>query len=165
MIKAIGTVDSDSLVAEYEKIQAHIKWTEFEHKGSQSGIQYKLGEDPWTSAVGKHHFSELDYSNLNPLFKGTEFEEVINQHGLLRTRLMWVYPHSCYSMHKDEYPRIHIPLITNPECYFVFDEGRNKQVIIHLRPNLIYWVDTRNKHTFMNCSDYKRLHLVGVTTN
>ena len=163
MIKAISTANSDSLVTEYEKIQKSIQWTEFDHKGSQAGLQYKLGEDPWTSAVGKHNSSELEYSNLNPLFKNTSFEEIINKHNLFRTRLMWMYPHACYSIHQDEFPRIHVPIITNPECYFVLDEGKGKHIIRHLTPNFIYWIDTRKKHTFMNCSDYKRLHLVGVS--
>jgi hypothetical protein len=61
-------------------------------------------------------------------------------------------------MHKDETPRIHIPLITNLECYFVFRTG----AIINLKQDYVWWVDTRRIHTFMNCSSVPRLHLVGV---
>jgi hypothetical protein len=162
MIKAISRVDSGKLVSVYEKIEADIQWTEYGHKGRQTGLQYKLDDDPWTSAVGKHHTSELAYHHLNPLFKDTEFEEVIKKYRLLRTRLMWVYPFACYSMHQDEYPRIHIPLITNPACYFIINEGIKNQTIRHLPVDMVYWVDTRKTHTFMNCSEHKRLHLVGV---
>jgi hypothetical protein len=61
-------------------------------------------------------------------------------------------------MHYDKNPRIHIPLLTNPECYFVFKNG----MIQHLEVGSSYWVDTRLHHTFINCSAQKRLHLVGV---
>jgi len=165
MIKAISRVNSENLSALYQKLEAEIQWTEYGHKGRQAGLQYKCTEDPWTSAVGKHHDSEVEYTQINPLFKDTEFEEIINQYMLLRTRLMWVYPFACYSMHQDEHPRIHIPLITNPACYFVLDEGIKNQTIRHMPAGMVYWVDTRKTHTFMNCSDQPRLHLVGVTTD
>ena len=165
MIKAISRVNSESLVALYEKLEADIQWTEYGHKGRQTGLQYKQGDDPWTSAVGKHKDSEIEYSNINLLFQGTEFEVLINKYSLIRTRLMWIYPYACYSMHQDEYPRIHIPLITNPACYFVFDEGIKNQSIRYMPTGMVYWVDTRKTHTFMNCSDQPRLHLVGVTLN
>ena len=162
MIKAINRVDSASLLDVYTKLEADIQWTEYGHKGRQAGLQYKLGDDLWTSAVGKHYDNELEYSNLNPLFKDTIFEELINRFDLVRTRLMWVYPFACYSMHQDEYPRIHIPIVTNPSCYFVINEAMNKQSIQYMPINMAYWVDTRKTHTFINCSDQQRLHLVGV---
>ena len=138
--------------------EENIKWTSYGHKGRQAGLQFKDNEDPWTSAVGRSAGQESTYTNLNPFFKDTIFEEVINQYNLTRTRLMWVNPYACYSVHRDETPRVHIPLITNPSCYFVFLSGR----IMHLDKKLVWWVDTRKTHTFMNCSDQPRLHLVGV---
>jgi hypothetical protein len=158
MIKLLSHIDTQPLLAEYHRLEKDIQWTDYGHKGKQSGLQYKVDEDPWTSAVGKSQGEELAYTNLNPFFKDTIFEEIINKYNLLRTRLMWVGPYACYSMHRDETPRIHVPLITNPECYFVFHAGE----LSNLTTNNVWWVDTRLRHTFMNCSDQHRLHLVGV---
>jgi hypothetical protein len=158
MIKLLSNIDVNLLLNEYSRVEKDIQWTNYGHKGKQSGLQYAMNEDPWSSAVGKGKGQEINYNNLNPFFKNTIFEEVINQHQLLRTRLMWVGPYACYSMHKDQTPRIHIPLMTNTECYFVFKHG----LISHLSAGSVYCVDTTKFHTFMNCSDSHRLHLVGV---
>jgi hypothetical protein len=102
---------------------------------------------------------ELTYNQLNPYFKDTIFEKLIVDYKLYRTRLMWVNKMSCYSIHKDSTPRIHIPLVTNPECYFVFKDDAS---FIHMETGHVYWADTRKNHTFINCSEMERLHLVGV---
>jgi hypothetical protein len=148
----------DFLLDAYRAIESNIQWTDFGHKGRQAGLQHRQGEDPWTSAVGKSRGNELSYTEINPLFKGTEFEKIIQDYGFKRTRLMWVGPYACYSMHRDQTPRLHIPLITNPQCYFVFAQGN----LVHLPADGLYWVDTKKFHTFMNCSDQHRLHMVGV---
>lgn len=158
MIKMLEPINADSILSIYNDIEKNIIWTEYGHKGKQAGLQYKDNEDPWSSAVGKSAGEELSYTNINPLFKNTVFEDIIKKYNLCRARLMWVSPYACYSMHRDETPRIHIPLITNLECYFVFRTG----AIINLKQGYAWWVDTRRVHTFMNCSDAPRLHLVGV---
>ena len=160
MIKLLSQINITPILDKYSQIEKDIQWTDYGHKGKQAGLQYKLDEDPWSSAVGKSQGRETAYTNLNPLFKDTIFEEIINKYKLLRTRLMWVGPYACYSMHKDQTPRIHIPLITNPECYFVFKNG----TIQHMPVGLVYWADTTQYHTFMNCSSISRLHLIGVVT-
>jgi hypothetical protein len=158
MIKLLSHISLQPLLDEYRRVEKDIQWTNYGHKGRQVGLQFKDGEDPWTSAVGKSQGDEFAYTNLNPFFKDTIFEELISKYKLLRTRLMWVGPYACYSMHKDQTPRIHVPLITNTECYFVFKHG----LISHLSAGNSYWVDTTRFHTFMNCSDQHRLHLIGV---
>jgi hypothetical protein len=158
MIKLLSQIDVVPLLDEFHRLEKDIKWTEYGHKGKQAGLQHKISEDPWTSAVGKSQGQEIAYTTLNPFFKDTVFEEIINKYKLLRTRLMWVGPYACYSMHKDQTPRIHIPLITNPECYFVFLHGQ----LTNLKDGYTWWVDTTKTHTFINCSDQHRLHLVGV---
>lgn len=158
MIKLLESINVDPILKSYHSLESAIQWTEYGVKSKQAGLQYKDGGDPWASAVGKSQGRELTYNNLNPLFKDTIFETLISKYNLKRTRLLWVYPWACYSMHRDTTPRIHIPLITNIECYFVFkDDG-----VLHMPADGVYWVDTRKRHTFMNCSDKLRLHLVGV---
>lgn len=72
-----------------------------------------------------------------------------------RIRIMRMKPRSCYSWHKDLSPRVHIPLITNPECFMVIrNESR------HLYKGAIWWTQTTQFHTFMNCSEKYRYHLI-----
>jgi len=158
LIKLLDKFVPDTIVDSYNRLADQIQWTDYGHKGKQAGLQYKVGEDFWTSAVGKSQGLELEYNNLNPLFKDTVFEELIAKYNLKRTRLMWVGPYACYSMHHDTTPRVHFPLITNPECYFLFKQGS----VHHLSTGIVYWVDTTKAHTFINCSAEHRLHLVGV---
>ena len=158
MIRTIEPINTELIVNNYLSLESNIQWTEYGHKGKQTSLQHKVDDNPWTSAVGKNRGKELEYINLNPFFKNTIFEEIIDNYKLLKTRLMWIGPYACYSIHKDDTPRIHVPIITNPECYFVFKQG----LISHLPTGSVYWVDTTKLHTFMNCSDTPRLHLVGI---
>ena len=159
MIKTIGPIDSAKILSAYNEIESGIQWTESGHKGRQTGLQYSEGNDPWTDAVGKHRgIVENNYNLLNPYYKNTVFEELIIEYKLYRTRLMWVGPFAAYSMHQDSSHRLHIPMVTNLDCYFVFKKG----IVQHLPLNSVYLVDTRYHHTFMNASADSRLHLVGV---
>lgn len=158
MIKILADINARELVESYDRLAPEIKWTESGTKGRQAGLQYIDDEDPWASAVGKSQGRELEYTNLNPFFAGTVFEDLINQYNLSRTRFMWINPFSCYTIHRDTTPRIHVPLITNLGCYFVFA----KTGLVHLNYGKVIWVDTTQAHTFINCSEIPRLHLVGV---
>jgi hypothetical protein len=155
----IDTIDVDAVLHELNTLDS-IVWTDY-IQGRQTGLQYKLGEDPWASAVGKSQGNETQYTEINPFFKNTIFETIIEKYNLKKTRLMWINEKSCYSLHSDETARIHIPLITNPECYFLFKSGS----LHHLTAGSVWWVDTRLIHTFLNCSNHPRLHLVGIVTN
>jgi hypothetical protein len=158
MINTIASIDIQPVLDSYNLLEKDIQWTDSGHKGKQAGLQYKDPLNPWDCGNNQTKGSKLSYTNLNPFFKDTIFEELINQYYLIRTRLMIVGPYACYSMHTDTTPRIHIPLITNPDCYFVFKKG----IIQHLSVGSIYWADTTQAHTFINCSDRPRLHLVGI---
>ena len=161
MIKKIKKVNVDEIVSEYLKIENDLEWYDSGHKGKQCGIQYKINENHWMSAVGKGKGYELGYINLNPFFKDTIFENIISEYNIKRARLMWSGPYSCYSMHTDSTPRIHIPLITNKDCYFLFKDSPPQ----HMELGYSYWVDTTKYHTFINCSDAHRLHFIGVVSS
>jgi hypothetical protein len=159
-VSRISTIDHLKILNEYHNLESKIDWAEKSEKGMQCGLQYALGEDPSSSAVGKlkKFRSEKEYSEINPLFQNTIFEDIINQFNLYRTRLMWINPYSCYSIHMDVSKRIHIPLITNPSCLFIFPNVPN---IVHISTGNVYIVDTTKMHSFCNFSNTPRLHLVG----
>lgn len=168
MIKVIGDIDIDLVLKQYSMIEEQIQWVEMYPHHKQAGLQYaEETENFWAGGTGKLRGlvnPEQQYKNLNPLLQGTIFEDIINQYKLVRTRFMWVNSMSCYSMHRDLSPRIHVPIITNPECYFVMKTG-SEGLIEHLPAGKVYWTDTRIHHTFMNCSPEPRLHLIGVPTS
>lgn len=160
IVENLGPVNLTNLLEYYYQAESKIVWSDYSDK-KQTGLQYKVGEDIWSSSPGRGKGNELTYDQLNPFFKDTVFEEIIKDYDLKRTRLMWVSPRTCYSMHVDTTPRIHIPLVTYPDSFFVFKH----RAPLHLAAGFVYKVDTRLPHTFMNCSDKPRLHLVGVVQN
>ena len=158
MVIKIGNININNILSSFEKLNKDIIWGDVEHIGKQSGLQYKKGENPWLSSVGKKKNMDLEYTEINPFFKNTIFEDIIKKYDLKRTRLMWMTPKSSYSIHTDAYARLHIPLITNKECFFIFKEG----IQFHLSVGHVWWVNTKLNHTYLNFSDNSRLHLVGV---
>ena len=81
MIKnAIDTIDVDNILNTLHELN-DIVWTDYS-QGRQAGLQYKLGEDPWTSSVGKSQGNETQYTELNPFFKDTIFKTIIEKYNL-----------------------------------------------------------------------------------
>lgn len=159
--RTLSDVDHTALLAAYKELESGIQWSEFP-TGKQAGLQYRKDADPWSDAIGvwKHTKSTgwTDPNYLNAYFAGTLFERIIDRLDLRRTRLLWLKPQSCYTMHVDFTPRIHIPLITNEKCFFLFEDCAP----IHMPTGQIYWVDTTKMHAAVNCSKEWRLHLVGA---
>lgn len=158
LLKIVDNIDIEPILAEFNKLESKLVWTDYGFKGKQVGIQHKPNEDVWASAVGRSSGNEFQSSILNPFFKDTIFEELVIKYKLFKTRLMWLNPYACYSMHVDESPRIHIPLITNEQCYFIF----KALPPVHLSTGKVFWTDTTKHHSFMNCSAQPRLHFVGA---
>jgi hypothetical protein len=125
----------------------------------QISLQTVLGEtDP---AYGTGRLTGLKHgesSFTEPMFPEMEYtNQVIKELGMFRTRLMRLKPYQCYSYHVDPSPRIHIPLITNPNCFMIIDD------ILYRYPadGNYYVADTTKIHTFVNASTESRVHIVG----
>ena len=95
MIKILDSLDVTPILKEFFELEESIVWTEYQNKGKQSGLQYKQGENPFTSAVGRRQDGESLYTEINPLFVGTIFESLVVKFQCTRSRLMWVNPMSC----------------------------------------------------------------------
>jgi hypothetical protein len=158
MLKTLDNFDVKPLLDCYYSLEKEISWV-VSNWSRQTGVQYRNGVVSQTEPCEslKNGRSEWDYNNLNDLYKNTIIEELIKKYNLFRTRLMWVEPKSCYTLHKDHSGRIHIPIITNPNALFVFRKG----FMFNLEAGKIYYTDTRLEHTFANFSEEARLHLVG----
>ena len=93
--------------------------------------------------------------------KMTYTNSVINELKMYRTRLLKMKHKTCYSYHKDIEKRIHIPLITNENNFFIIEE----KVIRLPADGNHYLLDTTKPHTFVNASFEERIHLVGCVFN
>lgn len=95
---------------------------------------------------------------IHPLFNLPYINSIMNEYVLRYTRLMVLRPKTCYTYHIDKSKRVHIPLITNKENFFVVSD-----TVFRLPADgNVYEVDTTNIHTFVNGSMENRIHLVGL---
>lgn len=93
-----------------------------------------------------------------PLFDIPYINSIIKKYNLVRTRVMRMKKKTCYYYHKDNTKRLHIPVITNENCFLLVDEK-----LTHLPANgKTYIVDTTKMHTALNASKFDRIHIVGA---
>lgn len=118
----------------------------------------------WSTGTGKIVDKDIAWEQqfryLQPELKNTPIDSYLNWLGIKvwRTRIMIARPKSCYSIHRDLSPRLHLPIKTNDQCYFLFTKP---ETLIHMPTNgKTYWIDTRCEHTFLNGSLEPRIHLV-----
>lgn len=123
--------------------------------------------DNWTSGIGKSVAKtpewEQQFRYIQPSLIGTPVDKYIKWLGIpvYRARIMLSKSKSCYSVHSDHSPRLHLPLITNKQCNFLIT---NPIQMFHLPANgMTTWIDTTKPHTFMNGSLENRFHLVMIT--
>jgi len=175
--------DIDEVLLEWEKIKVklqHSHWytgpSKDEHHslkiGTQTSLQYSSKcKQKFTDGCGNLNRiegrSEQDFNLLNPLYENTIFEQIINDVGACRARIMKKPKHTCYSIHSDRVGkpgRYHLPMITNPHALFMFYESEISSTTIHLPANgYVWWTDTTKEHTFINAGP-ERTHLVMCTT-
>ena len=82
---------------------------------------------------------------------------VLKELGMFRSRLMKMEGKTCYTYHWDPTKRMHIPLITNEDNFFIIEDELSR----YPADGSYYLVDTTKKHTFVNASRENRIHIVG----
>lgn len=104
----------------------------------------------------------LDEKSFNitcDIFKNTYVEYIIErlkeEYHIYRGRFMMLKYKTCLSVHVDETPRLHIPIITNPDCFMVVNDQ-----VCKLPYGGTYIVDTTLPHTAINAGKKDRVHLV-----
>jgi hypothetical protein len=118
-------------------------------------------EDFYTGIGSIHDLEykdEQQYKFINKSFKKTYLEEIITDFKGCRTRILKLNPKTCYSIHRDPSPRIHIPIISNDQCWMIWP---TRNSCLNMQLGFVYWTDTRKHHTFINCNNnIERIHLV-----
>jgi len=94
---------------------------------------------------------------IHKLFNIPYINSIIDELGMFRTRVLRMYPKTCYTYHMDYTPRIHIPVVSNPKCFMV----EQTQIKWYPADGNYYKIDTTKYHTFVNASLEDRIHIVG----
>lgn len=156
------TYDLKKIVDLFELAEKEAEWSQ-SFPTVQSGIQTTVDNNldflsSCRPRVPKEE--ERKYLTLNKLYQNSYLEEFLNNSPVKICRLRWMilHPKSCYTLHKDETRRIHIPLKTNSQCYLIFQGDGN---FYHLNLGEAYVLDTTKPHTAMNGGEELRIHLVG----
>lgn len=107
----------------------------------------------------EHRFKETDFTEFNELYKSTYLYEMYKSiPNIGRFRIMTMDGPKCYTNHRDFSKRYHFVIETNPSCMFIFTDI-DKIFRIPCDHNL-YLLDTRLRHTFVNASRERRIHIV-----
>ncbi|MGB0517946.1 MAG: hypothetical protein ACPGMZ_05205, partial [Candidatus Puniceispirillaceae bacterium] len=95
------------------------EWTE----NDLSGRYWLRGDDRYVEEAREDLVPEKAFSEFNPDFADTYFEEVHRQLAdrfpIGRMRVLSKGLYNCNSWHRDPEPRLHIPIVTNPGSLFV----------------------------------------------
>ena len=131
-------------------------WTE----NDLSGRYWLRGDDRYVEEAREDLVPEKAFSEFNPDFAGTYFEEVHRQLAtrfpIGRMRVLSKGLYNCNSWHRDPEPRLHIPIVTNPGSLFVVNHH-----VTHLPADgSVYFTDTRGYHTALNGGETRRVHIV-----
>jgi hypothetical protein len=157
---------------DFEKIKAdvfeimkwHSSWPQIglTHSGKDQTDMNKLLESVGSRrdyGTPTDKFKETDFTIFNEAYRNTSLYEMYQAiPGIGRFRIMVMEGPGCYTIHRDQTKRYHYVIETNPDCIFLFPSLK-QQYHIPADGNL-YLVDTRYKHTFVNGSRKRRIHLV-----
>ena len=92
-----------------------------------------------------------------PIFDLPYINSLIEKLNMYRTRVLILHSKVCYTLHRDDSKRIHIPIVTNEKCWLII----NKELIHFPADGSYYEIDTTQKHTAVNASWKDRIHIVG----
>ena len=115
-------------------------------------------DDPMYGTGRLENLSHDESDFTEPLFPEMVYtNNIIKQLRMFRTRIMRLNPYQCYSYHIDPTQRMHIPLITNENCFMIIED----KLYRYPADGNHYLVDTTKIHTFVNASLEDRIHIVG----
>ena len=84
---------------------------------------------------------------IYPLFDMPYINSLMEKFKMKHSRILTMKPKTCYSYHYDDKKIIHIPVISDKDCWFII----NKELFDASVGNC-YIVDTTQMHTYVNAS-------------
>ena len=169
-MKLVEEIDYQFDFEQLKKESPNIVDNPFSFRMDGLSLQHRKNiPSPWNSIDGleslRHYdqsCSEKDFNIIHKNFKNTEFEKIINDFNLVRSRIMLLHGKRCYSIHQDQSWRLHIPIETAPDCLFYFPDHKEH---FHLEEGKVYKVNTTECHTFLNANEEDRIHFIGCIYN
>ena len=104
-----------------------------------------------------HDAGRLETDLTHKIFNIPYVNSIIDEYQLYRTKFFKMRPYQCYSYHRDQTKRLHIPIITNDKCFLMVDD----EVVRTPVEGNPYVIDTTKIHTAVNASFEERIHLIG----
>jgi hypothetical protein len=158
LFKIIGKADTARALAQLAPIIQEMEDEDLDQWGLKGRIDeddaFDYGEGKTRSGVALSAWSHWRDEKYNSGWLA-EIIELLKPREIGRIRVMRMKPRTCYSWHRDLTPRVHIPLITSGENFMIIrTESR------HLYTKAIWWTDTTQNHSAMNCSEINRYHLI-----
>ena len=146
------SIDIDRILLELEMLPDY---------DTQIGLQTVPGiSDPFyaTGRITDKDHNEKEFTEF--LFDIPYTNSILQHLNVCRARVMRMRPRTCYTYHVDLTKRIHIPLITNENCFMIIKD----QLYRYPADGNYYITDTTKKHTFVNASWDDRIHIVAGCT-
>ena len=158
-IETLQDVNHEKILQEANDIKVMLGkgWkdvTQIGLQGFKPNLNWKDHWDKSTKSITNLEYPETYYKY--PLFDLPNINRLIEKYGMVRTRIMVSAPKTNLSFHKDLTKRIHIPLITNPDCIMIIEDS-----MYHLKTPKMYLTNTTLRHTAVNASFEYRVHIVG----
>lgn len=140
---------------------------------NQISLKHRPGCNSWDDGIGslynkeKEQFYETEssfteWNEKTPIYTRGLVQQLERKYNFIsgRVRLMRLLPKTGLTVHKDMEQRFHLPLITNPKCYF-FEVTDNIPTGVHIDSDgYFYLIDTTRDHFVYNGSLEERIHLV-----
>ena len=158
LIRTYNELDIDAIQKQCQ-YQVHI------HHTGVKDPQHQVA-DFKVSNGGPAMCQENDFKYVSDIFKNTYIETVIkklskffeNEYLVCRGRFISMGPQKCLLWHNDQYPRVHIPIFSNPGARMIINDD-----VFHLDVGNVWFTDTRQQHTAFNSNLVrKRVHAVFV---
>lgn len=149
-ILKIGQFDSEKMLNEIRELG--IKENQFCLQGVYGISDYLYG----SRRIDEMEHKESEF--VCPLFDLPYTNFIIEEYNLVRTRVMNISKKTCLSYHRDPTNRVHFPLVTNDDVFFIIEDRIERMN----EKNIVYELEATKKHTIVNASLKNRIHVVGV---
>lgn len=170
-------IDKEQMVKSFKELLPTMDeygwWPGKKEHQAQFAVQSRLhSENPYSESCGpqptlakdcsKNYLTEASYKQINELFKGTYFEEIINIFpvNVVRCRFVRLSGKSCYRFHRDMTYKFHIPIITNTSNMMIWPEQSHRHIVHMPSDGCVYFTETSIPHTALNGSTDYRYHMV-----
>jgi len=162
-LNVVGRIDLQKILLEIESLNVDSQICLTGTHKDQDPYELASHDKDFNFIFNPNKIKNVTYDNCKvPLFDIPYTNYVIKKFNMAFPRLMVMHPRQCYGYHKDKTARLHIPLITDNNNFFVIDvPGIGESVVRLPADGNVYEVDTTMTHTFVNASEITRMHIVG----